>query len=184
MNKEKLRKELRIVLSKIDSTQRTEKAKLCLVNLINLLRAEGLLSKDIILGLFAPLEDEINIVSGVAKEIKTLAFPSLNEGGEMVFRESRLDDLVVNTSFKVKILEPPLTNKIVRPDLLLVPGLAFGREGQRLGRGKGFYDKYLEHYNYITIGLGFNEQLIPEIPMEDYDCHLNWIVTDREVIKV
>ncbi|WP_372655646.1 5-formyltetrahydrofolate cyclo-ligase [Halobacteriovorax sp.] len=184
MNKEKLRKELRTVLSKIDNVQRSEKAKLCLVNLIKLLRSQGLLSKNIILGLFAPLEDEINIISGVGKEIKTLAFPSINECGEMVFRESRFEDLVENTSFKVKILEPSLSNKIVQPDILLVPGLAFGREGQRLGRGRGYYDRYLENYKCITIGLGFNDQLITEIPMEEHDCHLNWVVTDSEVIKV
>ncbi len=184
MNKEKLRKELRLILSKIDERQRSEKAILCSKNLINLLKAEGLLSKDINLGLFAPLKDEINIISAVEKEIETLSFPSINECGEMVFRESRFEELVENTSFKVKILEPSLTSKIVQPDVLLVPGLAFGREGQRLGRGRGYYDRYLENYNCITIGLGFNDQLIAEIPMEDHDCHLSWVVTDSEVIKV
>lgn len=184
MNKDELRIELRDLLLKMNSKDRGEKSKCCFQNLKALLKAQGLLSNKIILGLFAPLRDEIDIVSMLADELRTLSFPSVNEHGEMVFRESCFKDLVENTSFRTKILEPQLDSRIVSPDILLVPGLAFGRKGERLGRGRGYYDKYLMNYKGITIGLSFNEQLVPEIPMEDHDCYLNWIVTDREVIEV
>ena len=184
MDKEKLRRKLRIELSQIDNELRRSKAELCSKNLLKLLQVLGLLSSDIVLGLFAPLNDEINIIDSVEKSVKTLAFPSVNELGEMVFRESCFEELVESTSFKVKILEPSLKSRVVLPDVLLVPGLAFGRKGERLGRGRGYYDKYLQNYKGITIGLSLNEQLVPEIPMEDHDCYLNWVITDREVIKV
>ncbi|PIK14084.1 MAG: 5-formyltetrahydrofolate cyclo-ligase [Halobacteriovorax sp. JY17] len=184
LNKEKLRKDLREKLLKLDNEKRNEKSQLCFKNLIELLKAKGLLSNEIVLGLFAPLNDEINIVESIAERVGTLAFPSVNEQAEMIFRESNFEDLVENTSFKVKILEPSLKSKVVTPDVLLVPGLAFGRKGERLGRGRGYYDKYLQNYKGITIGLSLDEQLVPEIPMEEHDCYLSWVVTDREVIEI
>eukprot|EP00029_Vermamoeba_vermiformis_P012542 TRINITY_DN7389_c0_g1_i1.p1 TRINITY_DN7389_c0_g1~~TRINITY_DN7389_c0_g1_i1.p1 ORF type:complete len:208 (-),score=20.55 TRINITY_DN7389_c0_g1_i1:31-654(-) len=76
-------------------------------------------------------------------------------------------------------------------DLLIIPGVAFDTNGHRLGRGKGYYDKFiytlearmqqLGRKNPFTIGLAFNEQLMPNIPMEEHDKILDMIITPNEV---
>ncbi|MBS4215655.1 MULTISPECIES: 5-formyltetrahydrofolate cyclo-ligase [Neobacillus] len=68
-------------------------------------------------------------------------------------------------------------------DLLIVPGLAYTRSGFRLGFGGGYYDRFLTGYSGNTLSLAFEEQLIPEFPVEQYDIPVAKIVTTNEVIK-
>ena len=62
-------------------------------------------------------------------------------------------------------------------DLLLVPGLAFDPHGHRLGRGKGYYDQLLATVRGMRIGVAFDQQIVPEVPIEPHDVHLNGILT-------
>lgn len=68
--------------------------------------------------------------------------------------------------------------------LIITPGLAFDRKGNRLGRGGGYYDRYLnmDCHNVTQIGISFSAQILPEIPMDDHDCPLDAVVTEDEVI--
>lgn len=69
---------------------------------------------------------------------------------------------------------------------MLVPGLAFTREGHRLGRGKGYYDAYLEKCRrtdsktLVTIGLAFNEQLVDYIPTHDHDISVQHVISPQD----
>lgn len=67
-------------------------------------------------------------------------------------------------------------------DLMIVPGVAFDRQLNRLGRGKGYYDRILSTVNAFKIGLCFHFQLFPEIPTEVFDERMDCIVTDKEVV--
>lgn len=62
-------------------------------------------------------------------------------------------------------------------DLLLVPGVAFDLVGRRLGRGKGYYDKMLATLSGVRCGVGFDEQIVSEIPVTPHDAYLNCILT-------
>lgn len=62
-------------------------------------------------------------------------------------------------------------------DLMVVPGLAFTREGLRLGYGGGFYDRYLPGVRAVTMALAFPIQIIPFIPMEEHDQKIDHIIT-------
>lgn len=57
-------------------------------------------------------------------------------------------------------------------DLALVPGVAFTKDGKRLGRGKGFYDRLLEKHVPYTIGIGFSFRWLPELPSDPWDVEL------------
>ncbi|MCM3566614.1 5-formyltetrahydrofolate cyclo-ligase [Neobacillus mesonae] len=85
------------------------------------------------------------------------------------------------------LLEPiPEITKEVKPeqiDLLIVPGLAYTREGYRIGFGGGYYDRYLTSYTGNTVSLAFNEQIIPQFSVEEYDLPIAKIITPTEVIK-
>ena len=91
--------------------------------------------------------------------------------------------LVIKKDFGFKILGPSLKSIEVTPEVILVPGLAFSEKGERLGRGKGFYDKYLSQYRGIKIGICFSEQLIENLPSEKHDETLDYIVTDERIIN-
>ena len=68
-------------------------------------------------------------------------------------------------------------------DLVIVPGLAFDDSGNRLGRGRGFYDRFLAHpeFDGVTCGLAFDEQLLGDIPATPLDRPVSMLVTDQRV---
>ena len=77
--------------------------------------------------------------------------------------------------FGVLLPTPPADAPETKPHIVLVPGLAFTRTGDRLGRGKGFYDRYLANYPGIKIGLAFREQLLEDIPTEAHDVPMDLV---------
>jgi len=77
------------------------------------------------------------------------------------------------------ILEPKPTDEEVLPaqeDLLLVPGLAFSRDGCRLGRGGGFYDRFLEGCSAATLGVCFYQQILSNLPMAAHDQRVGGVI--------
>ena len=68
-------------------------------------------------------------------------------------------------------------------DLILVPGVAFDRYGNRLGRGGGFYDRLLPLYSAKRIGICFEFQISDKIPAEPHDCRMDFLVTESKILK-
>jgi 5-formyltetrahydrofolate cyclo-ligase len=70
------------------------------------------------------------------------------------------------------------------PSVVLVPGSVFDRSGKRLGMGQGYYDRWLaaEGRDLPTIGLAFEAQLVPAVPVTSLDIPVQWLVTENEVI--
>lgn len=67
-------------------------------------------------------------------------------------------------------------------DFAAVPGVAFAPDGSRLGRGKGFYDRMLAPLRAVTCGVGFDEQLVPRMPVEPHDVKLHYVVTPTRLL--
>ena len=78
----------------------------------------------------------------------------------------------------------PHTDKTLQVDLVVVPGLAFDRQGYRVGYGKGFYDKFLAtRPEWVhTIGLCYNTNLVKEIPHEAHDQRVKALVCENQII--
>jgi 5-formyltetrahydrofolate cyclo-ligase len=76
---------------------------------------------------------------------------------------------------------PELKVPVEDLDLIIVPGVAFDRAGGRLGHGKGYYDKLLEHARPETplVALAFECQLFPHIPMQEHDVYMDRVVTEK-----
>ncbi len=69
-------------------------------------------------------------------------------------------------------------------DLIIIPGAAFDRKCNRLGMGKGFYDRYLSKLpNVKKIALAFEEQMLDKVPKDKYDKSVDLIITDKEMYK-
>lgn len=84
------------------------------------------------------------------------------------------------------ILEPQQGKLVLPEDLevMFLPGLAFSRIGERLGRGGGYYDRYLAHLpsGVLKIGLAFSEQITETLPVEEHDLKVDLVITEEEVI--
>lgn len=126
--------------------------------------------------------DTRNMIQTFLKDGKRVAVPKV-QGDEMEFYEiSSLSDCV---SGAFGIPEPlgegaPVTEE----GWILMPGLAFDGQGNRLGYGGGFYDKYLEkHENLMKIALAYDFQVISHVSAEIYDKPVDYIVTPERVIK-
>jgi 5-formyltetrahydrofolate cyclo-ligase len=117
---------------------------------------------------------------------KKIVVPWCNDQGELeLFHLAAMEELAIGM---YKILEPrpevrKLPEKIVDVkalDLVMVPGVAFDRRGGRMGHGKGYYDKLLEHARLDTplVALAFECQMFPEIPVAEHDVFMDKIITE------
>jgi 5-formyltetrahydrofolate cyclo-ligase len=122
---------------------------------------------------------------------KTIVVPWCNDKGELeLFRLADMNELAVGM---YKILEPKpelrnLPEKQCRAeelDLVMVPGVAFDRRGGRMGHGKGYYDKLLQHARLSTplVALAFECQLFPEVPVAGHDIFMDKIITEQAVYE-
>ena len=82
------------------------------------------------------------------------------------------------------MLEPCLRSKPLVPDFMAVPLLAFDSDNNRLGYGKGFYDKFLNNKKKITtIGVAFSFQKYNKLPVSNLDVKLDYILTEEGIKK-
>jgi 5-formyltetrahydrofolate cyclo-ligase len=124
---------------------------------------------------------------------KVLALPRIGPSGRMEFY--RLDDhQSLESQLKPnqwKILEPDAKPSMLARardfshPLFIVPGLAFSSGGERLGRGGGFYDRYLanEELPPMCVGWCFDEQILDYVPQESQDMRMNFLVTPTSCLS-
>jgi 5-formyltetrahydrofolate cyclo-ligase len=68
-------------------------------------------------------------------------------------------------------------------DFVIVPGLGFTKRGYRIGRGMGFYDRFLAQTDFmgVSCGLAFEEQIVADLPILDHDVPLSMLATDQGI---
>ncbi len=84
-------------------------------------------------------------------------------------------------------IEEPTGEEMFDPEnleLIVVPAVAYDRTGNRLGRGKGFYDRLLAVSRATKIGVGYDFQIVEELPVEEHDVPVDVVITDRIMIKI
>ncbi len=151
----------------------------------NLDKIETLKSSELI-GVYSSKDHEIetkNLINKLFKENKKIFLPKIQDN-QLLFKEIKsLNDLELG---KFKILEPKLTCKTINPnnlDLLIIPCIAIDTNGNRLGRGGGFYDKLLQNHPEIkTLCLAHEAQLIEKIPTEKHDKKVDLVITEKRII--
>jgi 5-formyltetrahydrofolate cyclo-ligase len=141
------------------------------------------------LSLYYPSNYEVNPL-GFFQLIKKInikiLLPIIKPNNLMDFVEWQyLDPLKVNN---FGMLEPCLTNKPMVPDFMLVPLLAFDNNNNRLGYGKGFYDRFLNKFlktkkKITTIGVAFSFQKYNKLPVSNSDIKLDYILTEKGLKK-
>ena len=82
-------------------------------------------------------------------------------------------------SFRIEEPEGDAFTRFEEIELSIIPGMAFDREGNRLGRGKGYYDKLLPFLHSYNIGICFGFQAKEEIPSEEFDRKMDEVWTEN-----
>lgn len=154
------------------------------VNLNDLLHDLDVIQKHLLIAAFAPIEKEPKWFLFLENTYDDLvAFPA-TQSDLMVYKLSRFDQLVVKADFGASILGPDDLCPVIVPDIVLVPGLGFSEKGERLGRGKGYYDKELGKNSALRIGIAFEMQIEESLTVDPHDVLMNFIVTEKRIIKI
>lgn len=122
---------------------------------------------------------------------KKIVVPWCNDQGQLeLFHLESMEELSVGM---YKILEPKTELRLLPAkqvavaelDVVMVPGVAFDRRGGRMGHGKGYYDKLLEHArpNTPLVALAFECQLFDEIPMAAHDVFMDRVLTEKDAYR-
>ena len=158
-------------------------------NLIFKLIREHFYKKKITIAGYYPSNYEVNILSfleTVSKKKFKIALPVINSSGGMSFRSWIFKEpLYVN---KFGILEPKNSKKKIIPDLIMVPLVAFDNRFNRIGYGKGYYDRSLKKINKIkknaiSLGIAYSFQKCQKIPTNKHDFKLDYIFTEKGIIS-
>lgn len=187
--KKELRKEAKSYRKSLSEDDRLDKSSAIISNL----KALKEFQKAEVLLMYASLPDEVetlSLIRELTEEGKKLVYCPVTQGDVMGFYKiSSVNDLKEGN---FHVLEPePLEERRLelQKDVrycMLMPGLMFDKKGNRLGYGKGYYDKYLarvpENMNLTTIALSYEEMVKDVIPAEETDWCADYVVTENEVI--
>ena len=125
------------------------------------------------------LPDEVDthaLLDALVAEGKTVLLPKVLDGATMELRCYQGPQDLREGAYH--ILEPtgaPFT-ELSQIDIALIPGLAFDAQGHRLGRGKGYYDRFLTAFKGQTIGVCFDFQKVAEVPVDAHDVSVDRVV--------
>ena len=108
---------------------------------------------------------------------KRIFLPSI-DGDDLLIREYTGDaSLVPGPSFGIPEPVGPVLENLAEIQLIVVPGRAFDRDGNRMGRGRGFYDRLLASVCCPKVGVAFSCQMIPSVPVEENDVKMDLVVS-------
>lgn len=157
--------------------------------LIDYINKKYKIKKKILIALYYPSNYEFDVLK-IANNLKNTKFkfllPKILDENLLKFEEwNKKDILLVN---KFGIPEPIKTPNFFLPDIVLVPLLAFDDKKNRLGYGKGYYDRYLNNLKKLNkkmeaIGVAFSFQNYKKIPSSKYDFKLNSVFTEKGFLK-
>ena len=146
-------------------------------------------NKKIIIGGYYPSNYEVNILNFLEEASKKkfkIALPVVQSSTLMCFRSWKIKESLYVSKFG--ILEPENKKQEITPDLIIVPLVAFDDQLNRIGYGKGYYDRSLRKIkkikkNAIFLGIAYSFQKCKKIPVNNYDYKLDYIFTEKGIIK-
>jgi len=185
-SKSTLRKQLRDTLAKMSDTERHAES-LAACSLITS-SPEFEAARVIMLYLSTSLEvDTASLALRAWQAGKTVIVPKVawNQRRMLPMEISSLNTGLTTTGPGVRepIAGKPCPVEFI--DLVIVPGLGFSENGYRIGRGMGFYDRFLAQHDFLGLscGLAFHQQLCPDLPILDHDVPLSMLATDKGLVR-
>ena len=181
MNKSEIRK-------KIFKLRKKNHSKNLHINTNKIIKfLEGLKIKNRIIGGYYSYNyevDTLEILKRLEKKYYTISLPKISKDNKMSFYQWSFKEPL---SINIYGIPEPISKKKINPGILLVPLMAFDRELNRLGYGGGFYDRYISRVindkKIIKIGLGFSFQKVKNLPTNQYDKKLDYVITEKGFAK-
>ena len=136
--------------------------------------------------LYYPVKGEVDIrplFEELLKEGKILLLPKVSDEGELYAVEVRDLNVLKKGAFGIP---EPVGGRIFKPekvDFVAVPGVAFDPKGNRLGMGKGFYDRFLPRVKGCKVGIAYDFQLLKQVPTEGHDVKVDYVVTPTQILQ-
>ena len=130
--------------------------------------------------LYHSLSDEVcthHLIPELQAIGKKVLLPTVVGEELQLHQYTRDADLSMSSSYGIQESNGPLFTDYSSIDLAIIPGMAFTLQGDRLGRGKGYYDRLLPHLSCPLIGVAFPFQILPFIPTEAHDIRMTDVVT-------
>ena len=158
-------------------------------SLIKYIKKKYKSKKKIYIAIYYPSNYEINLLKifNNFKEKKFITLlPVVNKNGLLNFVEWKNQDIMVVNKYGIP--EPLAGKKDFLPDVILVPLIAFDKYNNRLGYGKGYYDKYLNNLlkfkqKIEAIGIAFSFQQYDKLPTNKFDFNLDHVFTDKGFLR-
>lgn len=180
MNKEDLRRNVKKKLSLLSPKQReriSQKLSSNLLDYLKILNSKSPITSRDYIGCFAPMKDEFRWFLQYGEIMQAPALPQEESDAMMSFRACSWEEVLAGYG-KSRTAHD---GNLVVPKIVLVPGLAFTKSGKRLGRGAGYYDRYLAKRDLLKIGLCWEGQLLEELKTENHDILMDLVVTDKNI---
>ncbi len=181
MLKSKLRKKIIKIREKINK----KNIKIDFNKIINLFKEEKITKKNI--GGYYPINfevDDLELLKKFEKNNFKISLPIIKKNFQMDFYRWKFSELLKINKYGIP---EPEAKILVYPDILLVPLVAFDKKLNRLGYGGGYYDRLIERLSknkkILKIGLALSEQKISKVPINKYDQRLDYIITNKYIIK-
>ncbi len=149
------------------------------------------LLENAVVALYHPIRDELDtepLLDGLIDNAAKITLPvTPKRKGPLSFRAFSPGDALEKGAYGV--MTPLETAPTVYPDIVVAPMLGFTRGGVRLGYGGGYYDRTLAHFRDIghtalAVGYAYGAQEVDALPSTPLDQPLDWIVTEREAIRI
>jgi 5-formyltetrahydrofolate cyclo-ligase len=143
------------------------------------------------IGVYYPLGSEVttfDIIRHAIKNKKEIALPKVIDSIKIQFFKVIEDNFekIKFTKGKYGIYENSMSNTFIdKFDLLIIPGIAFDIKGNRIGYGKGYYDRFLSFGRVKCImGLAYETQIINTLPNNEHDIRVDIIITEKRIIRI
>jgi 5-formyltetrahydrofolate cyclo-ligase len=125
------------------------------------------------------------LIEGALARGRPVAVPIAESRGRLLW--SRLDAFDELAAGRFGILEPlPEFRRTVLPnasDIVVVPGIGFTPEGNRIGYGGGYFDRFLAGFTGVSAALAYSMQIVPSVPEEPHDVPVDIVVTESDVFR-
>lgn len=167
--------ELRAILAQKRRILNAVDVEICSEEVVNRILTLPAYQKANTVLIYYPIHNEINLLKlTILSPEKTFLLPVAHKH-TLEIRPYRGPDLMERGKFGIPVpTTPTFQGKI---DLIIVPGVAFDIKGNRMGRGGGYYDRFLKHYKHtFKVGVGYRFQLCELLPHDRHDTPLNQII--------
>lgn len=179
MTKDELRKWIRVEKKKITLVEKQQRSESIWQQVE---KNEQFRAADVVL-LYWSMADEVYTHDFVKRwaDKKTLLLPVVDGNNLRIKPYRGMENMVISEQFGIGEPTGDDYDDLSKIKVIIVPGVAFDKNRNRMGRGRGYYDKLLSTNNAYKIGVGFDFQMVKTVPTEEFDIPMDCVVSESEI---